>query len=114
MRRQGAHPYFVYILANKAGVLYTGVTNDLERRIAEHKSHLIRGFTERYRIEKLVYFEEYEYADLAIAREKQIKGWLRGKKLALVESINRDWNDLAAVSEPSNSLPVRDSSLRSE
>lgn len=87
--------YYVYILTNKSKTLYTGVTNDLKRRLYEHKNKLIPGFTSRYRIDKLVYFEETNDIKVAIAREKQIKGWLRVKKIALIESTNPQWQDLS-------------------
>jgi putative endonuclease len=88
--------YYVYILTNKKqGVLYTGVTNDLERRMCEHKNKLIPGFTSKYNLKRLVYFEETVDVNAAIAREKQIKGWLRKKKVALIESQNPAWNDLS-------------------
>jgi putative endonuclease len=87
--------YYVYILTNRRhGVLYTGVTNDLERRIYEHKCKLILGFASKYNLRKLVYFEETTDVNAAIAREKQIKGWLRKKKVALIESMNPEWKDL--------------------
>jgi putative endonuclease len=82
-------------MTNKSGTLYTGVTNDLERRIYEHKHHLVDGFTKKYRIIKLVYFEETNDIHATISREKQIKGWLRKKKIALIESINPCWQDLS-------------------
>jgi putative endonuclease len=87
--------YFVYIMTNKSGTLYTGVTNNLERRLFEHKNHLIEGFTRKYKITKLVYFEETSDVKAALFREKQIKGWKRKKKVALIESINPDWKDLS-------------------
>ena len=87
--------YYVYILANKGKMLYTGVTNNLERRIFEHKNHLIPGYTKKYDITRLVYFEETNDVTSAIAREKQIKGWLRIKKISLIESMNPDWRDLS-------------------
>ncbi|HKI45935.1 MAG TPA: GIY-YIG nuclease family protein [Balneolales bacterium] len=87
--------YYIYILTNKRNtVLYTGVTNDLTRRVGEHKSHLIKGFTRRYNISKLVYYETYTDVQDAIAREKQIKSGNRKRKIALIESINSDWKDL--------------------
>ncbi len=87
--------YYVYILTNrKQGVPYTGVTNDLERRIYEHKNKLISGFASKYNLTKLVYFEETTDVNAAITREKQIKGWLRKKKVALIESKNPEWKDL--------------------
>ena len=89
------HRYYVYILTNRTNnVLYTGVTNDLERRCKEHKNNLIKGFTGRYNIHKLVYFEVHDYIDAAIAREKQIKGLLRIKKICLIEAFNDGWEDL--------------------
>ena len=87
--------YFVYILTNKTNhMLYTGVTNDLERRIFEHRLNQVAGFTAKYRCHKLVYFEETQSVEAAIAREKQIKGWLRRKKIALIESVNPGWVEL--------------------
>ncbi len=82
-------------MANKSGTLYVGVTNNLERRIFEHKNSLIEGFTKKYKIDKLVYYEETNDILAAIAREKQIKGWLRNKKIALIESGNSEWRDLS-------------------
>jgi len=87
--------YFVYIITNKSKTLYTGVTNNLSRRLFEHKKKLIKGFTSKYNIDKLVYFEICSNIESAIAREKQIKGWLRKKKIGLIESINPDWKDLS-------------------
>ena len=89
------HQYFVYIMTNKSGTLYVGVTNDLERRISEHKNSLIEGFTKKYKINTLLYYEETNDVRAAIEREKQIKGWRREKKIALVESINPTWKDLS-------------------
>jgi putative endonuclease len=83
-------------MTNKSGTLYTGVTNNLERRIYEHKMHLVDGFTKKYKIDKLVYFEETDDINAAISREKQIKGWLRKKKIALIESTNPEWDDLSS------------------
>ena len=87
--------YCVYILASRSRVLYTGVTNDLARRVREHKQGLIPGFTQKYRVTRLVYFEEFGDIRDAIAREKQIKGWVRARKLALIEAHNPTWDDLA-------------------
>ena len=88
--------YFVYILSNKTNVtVYTGVTNDLERRMWEHRNCIDpNSFTARYHVTKLVYFEETPSAEAAIAREKQIKSWSREKKNKLIESKNPRWNDL--------------------
>ena len=80
--------YYVYILASRSRNLYVGVTNDLERRVYEHKRKLVPGFTTRYNIDRLVYFEATEDVQSAIAREKQIKGWLRSRKVSLIESVN--------------------------
>ena len=87
--------YYVYILANKGRMLYTGITSNIEKRIYEHKHHLINGYTKRYNINKLVYFEETNDVNAALEREKQVKGWLRKKKIALIESVNPEWQDLA-------------------
>ena len=85
--------YYVYIITNKENkVLYTGVTNNLERRIYEHKNKIIKGFTSKYNVNKLVYFEETKDVNEAIAREKEIKGWRRSKKVALIERVNPAWN----------------------
>jgi putative endonuclease len=87
--------YYVYILANKGRMLYTGITNDLERRVWQHKNHQTEGYTKKYNITTLVYYEATNDVLGAIAREKQIKGWLRKKKIALIESINLEWKDLS-------------------
>ena len=87
--------YYVYILTNKHhSVLYVGVTNNLERRIYEHKHHMISGFTERYNVEKLVYFEATNDVKVAILREKEIKGWTRKKKEQLIDARNPQWKEL--------------------
>jgi putative endonuclease len=86
--------YYVYILASKKRVLYIGVTNDLVKRAWQHKQHQVPGFTARYNVDCLVYFEHTEDAVAAISREKQLKGWLRARKIALIESANPQWNDL--------------------
>jgi putative endonuclease len=87
--------YYVYILTNRSRTLYTGVTNNLVRRVYEHKQKLVRGFTEKYNIHQLVFYEETSDVNAAIAREKQIKGWTRAKKIALIESMNPEWRDLS-------------------
>ena len=87
--------YYVYIMANNSNtVVYTGVTNDIARRVYEHKNHLAKGFTDRYNVEKLVYAEPFNAAGDAISAEKRIKGWSRAKKNALIESGNPNWEDL--------------------
>ena len=83
-------------MTNHSKTLYTGVTNDLKRRVFEHKRKLIPGFTSKYNITRLVYFETCSDIKSAITREKQIKGWLRSKKIALIESVNPNWIDLSA------------------
>jgi putative endonuclease len=75
-------------------VLYTGVTNDLARRCYEHKQKKTKGFTQKYNVDKLIYFERFEFVDLAIKREKQIKGYSRAKKLALIDQFNKGWKEL--------------------
>jgi putative endonuclease len=87
--------FFVYILASHSRVLYTGLTRDLVRRVYEHRQGRIPGFTRKYHVNRLVYFEETPSARSAITRERQIKGWSREKKLRLVESTNAGWLDLA-------------------
>jgi putative endonuclease len=87
--------YHVYIMASASRVLYIGVTNDLPRRVWEHKQKLVPGFTAKYNVTRLVWCEEYGDIRDAIAREKQIKGWLRRKKVALIEERNGTWKDLA-------------------
>jgi putative endonuclease len=88
--------YYVYILSNwNNKVLYTGVTNDLERRVYEHKNKLVNGFTEKYNVSKLVYYDFTEDVEVAIKREKEIKGWIREKKNNLVTSFNPSWRDLS-------------------
>ena len=88
--------YYVYIMTNcKNTVLYIGVTNNLERRVYEHKNKLVEGFSKRYNLNKLVYFECSQDIIVAIEREKQLKGWIRSKKISLIESVNPNWNDLA-------------------
>ena len=88
--------YFVYMLASRRnGTLYVGVTNDFGRRVGEHKEKIVPGFTKRYGVDILVWYETYGDVNDAIAREKQIKGWNRAWKLRLIEEKNSGWNDLA-------------------
>ncbi len=101
--------YYVYILTNWSRMLYTGVTNDLNRRLYERKQKLIPGYTSRYNIKILVYYEVTSDTRAAIAREKQIKAWTRAKRVALIESVNPAWRDLSADWHLD-----QDSSLRSE
>jgi putative endonuclease len=87
--------YYVYILTSKSGTLYIGMTNNLRRRIYQHQNKLIPGFTARYNVTRLVHVEVFGNVKDAIAREKQLKGWLRAKKIALIESENPKWKDLS-------------------
>jgi putative endonuclease len=87
--------FWIYILASDHRNLYVGVTNDLERRLFEHRSGLIRGFTRKYNVHRLVYFESTDNPIAAIEREKRIKGWRRSKKIALIEAVNPSWRDLS-------------------
>ena len=101
------HQYWVYVLTNiNRNVIYVGVTNDLERRVAEHRDARAEGFTRKYKVNTLVYAEDYQYVEDAIAREKQIKGWSRSKKNALVETVNPTWADLLAAT------PIKDPLLQ--
>ena len=100
--------YWVYIVASRSRRLYIGVTSDLQRRLAQHKEKTIDGFTKRYNIDRLVHFEETTDIHSALAREKQIKGWRREKKVLLIEEKNPLWGDLSV------SWSTADSSLRSE
>ena len=107
--------YYVYIMTNNSGTLYTGVTNDLERRVAEHRSKQGAAFTTKYQINRLMYYEAVSSINDAIAREKQIKSWRRRKKIDLIASFNPRWKDLAGDwYEDSSVLPEGlDPSLRS-
>ena len=88
--------YYVYILTNEGNkTLYVGVTNNLQKRLYEHKTEMVEGFTKRYHIHKLVYYEMTKDITAAIEREKQLKGWIRYKKVRLIESFNPMWNDLS-------------------
>jgi putative endonuclease len=95
----GDRSYYVYILTNPSRTLYTGITRNLRRRVYQHKSKKIPGFTSKYNISRLVYFEVFHNVLNAIAREKQIKAWTRAKRLALVESKNPKWDDLSRAWE---------------
>ena len=87
--------YYVYIVSNKSGTLYTGVTNDLERRVYQHKNQTTESFTKRYKITQLLYFDSTNDVSAAIAREKQIKGMLRVKKIELIKTMNPQMKDLS-------------------
>ena len=87
--------YFVYILSNRSKTLYIGITNNLRRRVAEYKHGTGSGFASKYKLDRLVYFERYESVHRAIGREKQLKGWRRLKKIALIVALNPAWRDLS-------------------
>jgi putative endonuclease len=89
------HVYWVYIVASRSGTLYIGITNSLDRRMREHKSGEIEGFPSKYHCNRLVYFESFDDVNKAIGREKQLKGWRREKKIALIEGRNPRWEDFA-------------------
>ena len=97
--------YYVYIMSSKSGVLYIGATNDLDRRVFEQKQGLVEGFTKKYRVTRLVYVEEFDRPAEMVARERQLKGWTRSRKLELIHSQNLEMGDYAR-------LPARDPSRR--
>jgi putative endonuclease len=101
--------YHVYSMSNRSKTLYVGVTNNLAARVDQHRNKQVPGFTSKYNITKLVYTEATHDIRAAIAREKQIKGWLRSKQIALIESVNPEWEDLAETWFATE----RDPSLRS-
>src|SRR5690242_4417892 len=112
--------YYVYIMSSRTRTLYVGVTNNLERRVYEHKQKSTPGFTSKYNMDRLVYDAETDNVTEAISKEKELKGWLRIKRLALIEEFNPAWEDLSAewftdsVDEAGFRDEGRDSSLRSE
>ena len=87
--------YYVYIMTNRSGTLYTGVTNNIKKRVHQHKNKLINSFSGKYNIDRLIYVETFRDVNSAITREKTIKGWLRKKKIELINTLNPDWNDLS-------------------
>ena len=100
----GQRLYYVYILASASRVLYTGVTNDVQRRVRQHKEKHIPGFTRKYNVTQLMHCEVFSDVRLAIAREKQIKAWTRAKRIALIESKNPHWKDLSEEWSPARAL----------
>jgi putative endonuclease len=88
--------FYVYIIASKSRVIYVGVCRSLQKRVWQHKQHEISGFTKKYNVDRLVYFEKFVLPGTAIAREKEIKGWRREKKVELIKAENPTWEDLAA------------------
>ena len=112
--------FYVYIMASKSRRIYTGVTNDIDRRVAQHKAGEIKGFTQRYHINRLAYYEQFQFVQNAIHREKEIKGLDRAKRVALIERENPTWDDLAddwgkpiKLLKPVVAPPKADPSLRS-
>jgi len=95
VRKKPERQYYVYMMSNVTGMLYIGVTNDIARRVIEHKSKKSRGFTSHYNLSQLVYCESTSDIYSALTREKQMKGWVRKKKVALIESLNPMWKDLS-------------------
>ena len=87
--------FYVYIMGSKSGTLYVGMTSDIKKRVYEHKNHLMPGFTDKYNVDRLLYVETIGDASSAINRERQLKVWKREKKVALIDSINSEWNDLS-------------------
>jgi putative endonuclease len=87
--------YYVYIMSSRSRVIYIGMTNDLRRRVAQHQQKLVEGFTQKYNVTQLVYYEVTQDVHSALAREKELKGWRRSKKVALIESVNPAWKDLS-------------------
>jgi putative endonuclease len=87
--------YYVYIMNSPTGTLYTGMTSDLKRRVYEHKQKLIEGFTKKYNVTRLAYYEETSDVQTALSREKEIKKWRRSKKIALIKTMNPQWRDLS-------------------
>jgi len=88
--------YYVYIVSSNTGTLYIGMTNDIRRRVYEHKNKLLAGFSKKYNIDRLLYFETFSDPNSAIAREKQIKNWRREKKVKLIDTNNKDWTDISS------------------
>jgi putative endonuclease len=104
-RRMREHLYSVYIMASLSGVLYIGVTSDLQARVRRHKAGTFQGFSKKYRCHRLVFYERYDYIQTAIGREKQLKGLTRRKKIALIESTNPRWEDLSENWEREHLVP---------
>ncbi len=96
MQAPGSKEYYVYIMANRSRTLYIGMTNNLERRVREHREGRGSTFAAKYRIHRLVYYETTNDVQIAIARERHLKGWRRSRKIDLIESANQNWTDLAA------------------
>jgi putative endonuclease len=104
--------YYVYILSNNTGTLYIGVTNNLERRLFEHHSEEYTGFTHKYNLKSLVYYETINSIESAILREKQLKGWRRSKKISLIEQMNPGWQDLSIDASATLSMTISGTSRK--
>jgi putative endonuclease len=109
-RAEIMNTYYVYILSNNSKTLYIGVSNNLQRRIYEHKHKLIDGFTKKYNLNKLVYFEMFNNINDAIKREKQLKNWHRQWKINLIESANKEWKDLSTEEDAETETDAETSS----
>jgi putative endonuclease len=103
---RGEKRYFVYIMASRSLTLYTGVTGNIYHRTLQHKAGEIEGFTKKYHINRLVYYETFKYVNSALAREKQVKAWIRAKRLSLIETMNPAWQDLANGCGESTELQI--------
>ncbi len=106
------YEFWVYILSNRSHILYIGMTNNLRKRVAEHRMQCPGTFTTRYKIDRLVYFERFQYVNNAIAREKQLKHWTRAQKIALIESMNPTWEELMPDEPSTTQTPANADSLR--
>ena len=108
MRDGFNYRFWVYILSSRTGTLYVGITGYLNRRVLQHKIDTIEGFTEKYKVRRLVYYETFDHVANALSREKQLKRWRREKKIALIETTNPRWKDLARNMGPRNAFPGRE------
>ena len=112
MKSQADYRFWVYILSNRSHILYIGLTNSLRRRVSEHRKQIQGTFTARYKITRLVYFEEFQYVNNAIAREKELKHWTRAQKIALIEASNSTWEELMPDEPSISPAPSNADSLR--
>jgi putative endonuclease len=112
MKTPDDYQFWVYILSNRSHTLYIGVTNGLRRRIAEHRKQSPGTFTSRYKITRLVYCEQFQYINNAVAREKELKHWTRAQKIALIEAMNPSWEELMPDDLPPMQAPANADSLR--
>jgi len=110
--RQDDYQFWVYILSNRSHILYIGMTNNLRKRVHDHRKQTLGTFTTRYKITRLVYCEQFQYVDNAIAREKELKKWTRAQKIALIEAANPTWEELMSDEPEVAPLPSNADSLR--